>query len=191
MKIIQPVINLIYRSAKSGPVLRWVLTPIAGGLFLCMPVLFVLVAMWLDRVLGFPAFFIGQPWHILLGISLGGGGLFLGLWCVFLFFQTGGSPVPFNPPQRLVCRGPYAIVRNPMLSGLFFLLFGLGFCFRSISLVCIFTPLFVILNYLELKNVEEPELEKRLGEQYVEYKRRVPMFVPGLKGDRRTVRPER
>ena len=43
--------------------------------------------------------------------------------------------------------------------------------------VCV--PVFVALNVLELKMVEEPELEQRFGESYIAYKRRVPMFVPG------------
>jgi hypothetical protein len=68
-----------------------------------------------------------------------------------------------------------------MLMGLFVFLFGLGVLFRSISLVFIFTPLFVLLNALELKAIEEPELEKRFGKEYVEYKKRVPMFIPRLK----------
>ncbi len=34
---------------------------------------------------------------------------------------------------------------------------------------------------LELKYIEEPELEKRLGQPYVAYKKRVPMFLPRLK----------
>jgi protein-S-isoprenylcysteine O-methyltransferase Ste14 len=68
-----------------------------------------------------------------------------------------------------------------MLTGVFILFFGLGILFRSISLVFIFTPLFVLLNVLELRAVEEPELEKRLGEEYLEYKKRVPMFIPWLK----------
>jgi protein-S-isoprenylcysteine O-methyltransferase Ste14 len=33
----------------------------------------------------------------------------------------------------------------------------------------------------ELKAIEEPELEKRLGKDYVEYKKRVPMFFPWMK----------
>ena len=57
-----------------------------------------------------------------------------------------------------------------MLSGLFMQLFGLGIALGSLSLVFIFTPLFVIMNVWELKNVEEPELVKRLGREYVEYK---------------------
>jgi protein-S-isoprenylcysteine O-methyltransferase Ste14 len=31
------------------------------------------------------------------------------------------------------------------------------------------------------QRVEEPELELRFGKEYLEYKKRVPMFIPGLK----------
>lgn len=55
-----------------------------------------------------------------------------------------------------------------------------GHSLQSISLVFIFTPLFILLNVLELKAIEEPELEKRLGKVYVEYKKGVPMFIPSL-----------
>jgi len=34
---------------------------------------------------------------------------------------------------------------------------------------------------LELKAIEEPELEKRLGKKYLEYKKKMPMFIPWLK----------
>jgi protein-S-isoprenylcysteine O-methyltransferase Ste14 len=68
-----------------------------------------------------------------------------------------------------------------MLTGVFVLLFGLGVLLRSISLVSIFTPVFILFNVWELEAVEERELEKRLGKDYVEYKKRVPMFVPRLK----------
>jgi protein-S-isoprenylcysteine O-methyltransferase Ste14 len=60
-------------------------------------------------------------------------------------------------------------------------LFGLGILFRSISLVFIFTPLVVFLTVVGLRAIEEPELEKRLGKEYLEYKKRVPMFIPRLK----------
>ena len=33
-----------------------------------------------------------------------------------------------------------------------------------------------------LKTLEEPELERRFGTSYREYKRRVPMFVPTVRG---------
>ncbi len=39
----------------------------------------------------------------------------------------------------------------------------------------------MIVSNWELKKVEEPELEKRLGKDYREYKKQVPMFFPRLK----------
>ena len=102
------------------------------------------------------------------------------LWSILHFIKVKGTPVPFNPPPKLVTTGPYAYIRNPMLSGVFILLFGFGVLFNSISLVFIFTPLFILFNYVELKAIEEPELEKRLGENYLKYKKRIPMFIPKL-----------
>ncbi len=101
-------------------------------------------------------------------------------WSILHFIKVKGTPVPFNPPPKLVATGPYAYVRNPMLSGVFIFMFGLGILFRSISLVFIFTPLFILFNFLELKNIEEPELEKRLGRDYSKYKKIIPMFFPRL-----------
>ena len=67
-----------------------------------------------------------------------------------------------------------------MLTGVFLLLFGLGFAFDSISLVFLFTPLYVLFNVWELKRIEEPELVKRLGDDYIDYRQRTPMFIPGF-----------
>jgi len=102
------------------------------------------------------------------------------LWSILHFIKVKGTPVPFNPPPKLVTTGPYAYIRNPMLSGVFILLFGFGILFNSISLFFIFAPIFILLNFLELKVIEEPELEKRLGKNYLKYKKRVPMFIPKL-----------
>jgi len=103
------------------------------------------------------------------------------LWSILHFIKVKGTPVPFNPPPKLVNTGPYSYVRNPMLGGVFILLFGFGILFNSISLVFIFTPIFILLNFLELKTIEEPELEKRLGKDYLEYKKSVTMFFPRFK----------
>lgn len=103
------------------------------------------------------------------------------LWSILHFVKVKGTPVPFNPPPKLVNTGPYSYVRNPMLCGVFVLLFGFGILFNSISLVFIFSPFFILLNFIELKAIEEPELEKRLGKDYSEYKKRVPMFFPRFK----------
>jgi protein-S-isoprenylcysteine O-methyltransferase Ste14 len=91
-----------------------------------------------------------------------------------------GTPVPVNPPPKLVNTGPYAYARNPMLTGIFFILFGIGFIVGSPSLLFVFAPIFVVCSVLEFKCIEEPELEKRLGETYREYKRKTPILIPKL-----------
>ena len=55
------------------------------------------------------------------------------------------------------------------------------FYFGSLSLIFIFTPLFVLVNVLYVKAIEEREMEKKFGQEYLEYKKRVPMFIPKLK----------
>jgi len=131
----------------------------------------------MDNALHFPEATY-QPWSLIFGICLIMPGLLLMLVSISYFIRVKGTPVPFCPPPKLVTKGPYRFVRNPMLSGLFMQLFGLGITLGSISLMFIFTPLFIALNIWELKNVEEPELVKRLGRDYVEYKKRIPMFFP-------------
>jgi protein-S-isoprenylcysteine O-methyltransferase Ste14 len=108
-------------------------------------------------------------------------GVFLTVWSAIHFLKGKGTPVPFNPPPELVQSGPYKFIRNPMLTGVFLLLFGIGFAIKSLSLVVIFTPAFVLVNACELKIIEEPELIKRLGDTYVTYRQNTPMFIPGMK----------
>jgi protein-S-isoprenylcysteine O-methyltransferase Ste14 len=67
-----------------------------------------------------------------------------------------------------------------MLTGVFALLFGIGVLLGSTSLLVLFTPLFILINVWELKAIEEPELLKRLGQDYIEYRKRTPMFFPSL-----------
>jgi protein-S-isoprenylcysteine O-methyltransferase Ste14 len=97
------------------------------------------------------------------------------------FIKAHGTPVPFNPPPTLVTGGLYSYVRNPMIAGNIFLLFGLGILVNSISVAFIFTPIFVLLHAMNLKFIEEPELERRFGDEYMDYKKRTPMFFPGFK----------
>ncbi len=65
-----------------------------------------------------------------------------------------------------------------MLTGIFTVLFGLGLLLHSAGMVFISIPAYILLHVTWLKLVEEPELERRFGASYSEYKRRVPMFWP-------------
>lgn len=170
-------INLIYKVATGSRKLRLILTPIIGLSYVLFATMFVLVSFPIDGWLKFPQFPLA-PGNLFLSIPLISVGLLLIFWSQFNFFKVKGTPVPFNPPPELVTAGPYAYVRNPMLSGIFILLFGLGFAFKFISLLFVFAPLFILINVMEIKAIEEPELEMRLGKDYLEYKKKIPMFFP-------------
>src|SRR5665648_185942 len=178
------LINLFYKTATGSKKVRNFLTPIGVIFFFSLIGLFIIISLWFDKVLHFPKL-ISYPLNIMISFFILSIGLSLMLWSILHFIKVKGTPVPFNPPPKLVTTGPYSYIRNPMLSGVFMLMFGFGILFRSISLVFIFTPLFILFNFLELKTIEELELEKRLGKDYSKYKKRVPMFFPRLNYHRR------
>jgi protein-S-isoprenylcysteine O-methyltransferase Ste14 len=174
--------DLFYSVAKGSKRRRLLLTPVGLVVFFGMLLLLIFGSLYMDRALGLPKLLSG-PIGTLIGVVLLSLGLVIWAWCVLSFSKAKGTPVPFNPPRELVTVGPYAWSRNPMLTGVFASLFGIGFLLHSVSMVFVWTPVFVIFNVLELKLIEEPELERRFGDSYIEYRRRVPMFFP--KGPRR------
>jgi protein-S-isoprenylcysteine O-methyltransferase Ste14 len=171
-------INLLCRAATGTKRMRTLLTPVGSMVFGAFTALFVFVAVAVDRLLNLPDL-LPEGARLLVSIPLIVVGLAVTVWSVFHFLKVRGTPVPFNPPPKVVNTGPYSFSRNPMLTGVFLLLLGIGFCVNSISLVFFFTPLFVLVNLWELKKIEEPELIKRLGDEYIEYRKHTPMFIPG------------
>jgi protein-S-isoprenylcysteine O-methyltransferase Ste14 len=170
-------IDIFYNVATGSRRIRNFLTPIGAIFFGLLIFIFVIMALHLDRLLGLADIFPGQL-RVILSFPLFLFALFLIGWSVQHFLKVKGTPVPFNPPHKLVTSGPYAYTRNPMITGVFALLFGCGMFFGSISLLFVFTPLFILLNFWELKAIEEPELVKRLGQEYIEYRKMTPMFFP-------------
>ena len=155
------------------------MTPIGAIFFGLFTALFVAAGLQVDKWLNLPRLFT-RPLNIILSLPAFSAALLLVGWSVLNFHKVKGTPVPFNPPPGLVTTGPYAYVRNPMLSGIFLLLFVLGILFGSVCVIFIFTPLFILVNVWELKTIEEPELVKRLGDEYVAYRKKTPMFFPGF-----------
>ena len=171
-------INILYKAATGARKTRALLTPVGLLIFGAFTTLFVLAALLVDRLLNLPGL-VPEGARLPVTIPLIAVGVALTAWSAFHFLRIKGTPVPFNPPPTVVKTGPYRYSRNPMVVGVFLLLFGIGFAINSVSLVCLFTPLYVLINVWELSKIEEPELARRLGEEYIEYRRRTPMFLPG------------
>ena len=172
--------NFVYRIATGSEKLKMIITLPVAILFLGLVVLFIFASIWVDKWFEF-FHFDSSGYTIVLSIILLSLGWFICGWTALAFIRTKGTPVPFNPPPKLITTGLYSHVRNPMLFGLFIFLIGLGILFGSLSLIFILTPLFILINVLYLKAVEEKEMEKKFGREYLEYKTKVPMFIPKLK----------
>ena len=88
-----------------------------------------------------------------------------------------GTLAPWDPPRRLVVHGPYRYVRNPMISGVNFMLCGEALLLRSWP-HAVWAAIFILANVTWIPLYEEPHLERVFGEEYREYKRHVRRFMP-------------
>ena len=172
-------IDILYNVATGSRPVRNFFTPVGAIFYGLLILAFVVMALYLDRLLGLTDIFPGT-FNIILSLPVFLVAFILIGWSVQHFLKVKGTPVPFNPPPQLVTGGPYAYTRNPMLTGVFALLFAIGLLLGSISLLVVFTPIFILINVWELKAIEEPELLKRLGQDYSEYRQNTPMFFPGI-----------
>jgi protein-S-isoprenylcysteine O-methyltransferase Ste14 len=108
-------------------------------------------------------------------------GLSLVIKTVSLFATVGqGTLAPWDPPRKFVVQGVYRYVRNPMISGVFCILLGETLILGSMPLVYELIA-FVVINLIYMPLIEEPGLVDRFGDEYVEYKKNVPRWIPRLK----------
>lgn len=110
-------------------------------------------------------------------IVLGLAGL---LWCGWNFATRGlGTPAPFDPPKKLVVKGPYRWVRNPMYVTVATILIGESLFFQTAVLLP-YLAFFWLILHLFVMLYEEPTLRDKFGADYEEYCRRVWRWIPRL-----------
>jgi protein-S-isoprenylcysteine O-methyltransferase Ste14 len=113
-----------------------------------------------------------------LGVFIVGAILFL--TCLARFIGDGkGTLAPWDPPTQLVVKGPYAHVRNPMISGVVLILFAEGLLLRSLPHL-IWAGAFVLFNAIYIPLLEEPSLRARFGDEYEKYTNHVPRLIPRI-----------
>ena len=105
-----------------------------------------------------------------------GAALFIG--SLLRFDSDGhGTLAPWDPPRHLVIRGPYAYVRNPMITGVVLLLVAESALLRSSEHLA-WAGIFALINAIYIPLLEEPLLRSRFGSEYDEYARHVPRLIP-------------
>jgi protein-S-isoprenylcysteine O-methyltransferase Ste14 len=135
----------------------------------------ILVPIWIE-----------SDWAIHPGISLIGGlllivfGLAVMVLTISSFIRIGkGTLAPWSPTKKLVIKGLYRYVRNPMILGVLTVLVGEALMVRSENIL-IWAGLFFAINTLYFIIYEEPNLEQRFGAEYRHYKKYVSRWLPRL-----------
>jgi protein-S-isoprenylcysteine O-methyltransferase Ste14 len=102
------------------------------------------------------------------------------VWCILSFAIVGrGTPMPLDPPRRLVVRGPYRYVRNPMYLGAGLALGGAALYYQTVALLA-YVSVFLLLLHVSVVSYEEPTLRQAFGEDYATYCRQVRRWWPRI-----------
>lgn len=111
------------------------------------------------------------------GLGLVVAGTAFSAWAAITLGRHFDIEVEFHAGHEVVRRGPYAIVRHPVYSGL--ALHLLGACLATGNLLLLAGTLFVAIPaFSHRASVEERLLRRELGPAYDEYARTVGMLVP-------------
>lgn len=122
-----------------------------------------------------------RTWMLVLGSLLLFPGMAFLMWGRLAlgknYFVSSGFGVQLFATHQLVTNGPFAIVRHPMYVGLILAAIGslLVYFTWTTLIFTIFSPLILVRAYRE-----EKTLSAEFGDQWQNYCRRVPTFIPRL-----------
>lgn len=139
-----------------------------------VPLLTILLGVGLNHVwpvdLGFELPTPGRYW--IGGLIVAGAFFGLGMWSVLLFRRSGQNENPWKPTPQIVERGPFRVTRNPMYLQMVLICVGVAGILGNVW-VLVLTPLggWLLQRFAILP--EEAYLERKFGDTYLAYKRRV------------------
>ncbi len=89
-----------------------------------------------------------------------------------LFRRTGQDPKPWVSTPEIIATGVYAFTRNPMYLGMGVLQAGLGVALANAWVVALVPVTWVVIWAIAIRH-EEAYLERKFGDAYLDYRRRV------------------
>ena len=118
----------------------------------------------------------GAATREILGVALLSLGLLLDLAALIGFLRARTNPLPFRPARAVVAEGPYRFSRNPMYLGMILTVASLG-ALLNVGWFLVAAPAALVTVDRWVVPREEAYLERRFGEAYLGYKRRVRRWI--------------
>lgn len=169
----------IFKAGLRSPIISMVAKVYIPVLF-PLTFLIALVALWMDALLGFGEGFLPTTANLPIAAVSFVLGAILWLWTYEQLTRLGeGSPSPTaGRTQKLVIVGIYAHSRNPSLFGKLLGVLSVGFALNSFSFCFILVPTLLTISLIEKVWRQEPQLVEVFGEEYEQYRKDVPLFIP-------------
>ncbi len=161
------------------------LGPWLAGIFLTLIMLCIgyAIFLWRDPILAVD--YGTQPIPLIIGLAF----YFLGTYVSYQRFKKLslkvmiGIPVldPGHHKTEMLQDGIYAKIRHPRYAEIMILMCGIAFIANYLAVYLLLPFTFACLYFIVI--IEERELLQRFGDQYEDYCRRVPRFIPSFKRD--------
>ncbi|OGW75957.1 MAG: hypothetical protein A2Z72_04650 [Omnitrophica bacterium RBG_13_46_9] len=153
-------------------------------IFVCIPaVLSILfVSVKLDKRFGLQPF-VENPYTVILFFLFSSVGAII-VWraYTYLIIVGEGSPCPqLGGTNKLVTSGPYSLVRHPSVIGKLLGIIGLGCLSKSVFFTFAVIPILFLWSIFYNRFIQEKGCVEKFGEEYIKYRRQVPMFIPKLR----------
>jgi protein-S-isoprenylcysteine O-methyltransferase Ste14 len=111
-----------------------------------------------------------------IGAALLLAGLGFAIWARIHIGQFWSATVALKEDHQLIRSGPYALVRHPIYTGILTGLLGTAIALGQLNGCVALTTLHLI--FLWKSRREEHLMIQAFGEEYIQYRRQVPAFLP-------------
>jgi protein-S-isoprenylcysteine O-methyltransferase Ste14 len=145
--------------------------PIAPPLLFVIP---IVASLALESLL--PTSFVPGSLRWIGGALFSVAGIALSVGGFMTQKRAGTDPFPYHPSTRIVAHGPYRFSRNPMYFGFALLTLGLAILVDSAWMLLALPISLVLIDRFAITR-EERYLERKFGEEYLNYKRSVRRWI--------------
>jgi protein-S-isoprenylcysteine O-methyltransferase Ste14 len=135
------------------------------------------IIAWLPVILDSGRLLVLGDWLTWVGVTIMISGIIFRRYAISVLGKFFTATVQIQKDHELIKAGPYRYIRHPSYLGILIIALGLGIALANwISLLlCIVLP---VIGVIQRIKVEEKELEKHFGKQYLDYRKSTWRVVP-------------